>query len=183
MHDKFGKVDKTSYTNKEIKKYPGKLSAQIAYNELVKNNYIVSFIGHIRGNALYYVQVSKGHLATTVFTDHNIAESFVNRDNVKDKLIKSFGNRIAIVNTSLFHMFNMINEYNSKFLSNVIINPNSSDLFFTLPLRSFYNMHKKGFIDYDPNIHDTMDAIPLVYDTNSKLYVYDEETDQIDGVM
>ena len=52
------KEDLRKWTREEIESAPGKLAAQIVFNQLIRNKFFMWFVGNVEGNQLYTVTLS-----------------------------------------------------------------------------------------------------------------------------
>ena len=65
--------DNRKWTHEEIESNPGRLAAQIIFNQLFDNNFYMWFVGNTEGNQLYTVTLSNEEKAVVGFTNESNA--------------------------------------------------------------------------------------------------------------
>jgi len=150
------KEDIRQWTREEIEGAPGRLAAQIVFNNLIKNDFHMWFVGNVEGNQLYTVMLSNEEKAIVGFTDERIASNYINRTNITRQIRKSFGPKVVLVSMSL-HKISEIMQNNMTAqismgpnvlmhqlikspIQTVIVNPNDHDFF--VPLNIPYIMQR-----------------------------------------
>ena len=82
------KEDLRKWTCEEIEENPGRLAAQIVFNQLIKNKFFMWFIGNVEGNQLYTVTLSNKEKALVSFTGESIASNYINRGGIIEQINK-----------------------------------------------------------------------------------------------
>ena len=76
------KEDLRKWTREEIESAPGRLAAQIVFNQLIRNKFFMWFVGNVEGNQLYTVTLSNKEKALVSFTQESIAGNYINREGI-----------------------------------------------------------------------------------------------------
>ena len=85
------KEDLRKWTREEIESAPGRLAAQIVFNQLIRNKFFMWFVGNVEGNQLYTVTLSNKEKALVSFTEESIAGNYINREGIIGQINESFG--------------------------------------------------------------------------------------------
>ena len=187
----FFKEDLEKRSTKEIEKHPGKLAAQIIFNQLIKNDFYMWFVGNCEGTQLYTVTLSNEEKAIVSFTEEYIASNYINRKNIIKQISRNFGPKVVLVNMSLYKI-NEIMQNNMTAsiqmgpntltqqlmkspIQTLVVNPNDHDFF--IPLNIPYIMQKfdqsNDVLDF--NVEEGKENKELcIYeiDQESKKYVF-----------
>jgi len=139
------KPDERKWSNEEIENKPGRLGAQIIFNNLIKNNFYMWFVGNLEGNQLYTVTLSNEEKAIVAFTEEYIASNYINRRDSIQQINRNFGPKVVLVSMSIQKIneimqnnmtssismgLNMLTQQLIKSpLETVIVNPNNHDYF------------------------------------------------------
>ena len=187
----FFKEDLRRHSAEEIEKHPGKLAAQIIFNQLIKNDFYMWFVGNCEGNQLYTVTLSNEEKAIVSFTEEYIASNYINRKNIIKQISRNFGPKDELVNMSLYKINeimqnnmtasvqmgpNILTQQLMKSpIQTLVVNPNDHDFF--IPLNIPYIMQKfdqhNDVLDF--NIEEGKENKELcIYeiDQESKKYVF-----------
>jgi hypothetical protein len=173
-------------SNVDIANSPGRLAAQIVFNQLVENEMFFWVIGNVQGNKLFTVSLNNGQDSIVGFTDENLIYSYVNRKLIKKNILNSFGRSIVLLNISFRNLDKILNN-NIPFsaaaediIDTVIINHNTKDFF--IPMNIIYNSEvmEKNIENISRDISDVK-LLYLKYDSDSKMYVDDEEKNKEDN--
>ena len=185
------KEDLRKWSHEEIENKPGRLGAQIIFNNLIKNDFYMWFIGNVDGNQLYTVTLSNEEKAIVSFTDEYIASNYINRSDIIRQVRKSFGPKVVLVSMSLHKIDEIMKNKMTASVSmspnalvhqliktpiqTVVVNPNAHDFF--IPLNIPYIMSKWNENDdvLDFNIEEGKESKTLsIYeiDTELKKYVF-----------
>ena len=137
--------DNRKWTHEEIESNPGRLAAQIVFNQLFDNNFYMWFVGNTEGNQLYTVTLSNEEQAIVGFTNESNASNYINRKNIIRQISRTFGPKVVLVNLSLHKIHEVMqnnfsasvqitpNVMTHKFMKQpihtVIVNPNDHDFF------------------------------------------------------
>ena len=84
------KEDLRKWTWEEIESTPGRLAAQIVFNQLIRNKFFMWFVGNVEGNQLYTVTLSNKEKALVSFTNESIACNYINREGIIKQINESF---------------------------------------------------------------------------------------------
>ena len=163
----------------DIESTPGRLSAQIVFNQLIENEMFFWVIGNIQGNKLFTVSLNNGKDSIVGFTDSELLYSYVNRKLIKKNLLNTFGRNIVVLNISFKNLDKILNNGmpfvdEDSIIDTVILNPNSKDFF--IPMNIKYNSNLME--DNVENIERNFNEVKLIYfnyDSEEKMYVEDEE--------
>ena len=82
--------DLRKWTWEEIESTPGRLAAQIVFNQLIRNKFFMWFVGNVEGNQLYTVTLSNKEKALVSFTNESIACNYINRGGIIKQINESF---------------------------------------------------------------------------------------------
>ena len=137
--------DNRKWSREEIESNPGRLAAQIVFNQLFDNNFYMWFVGNTEGNQLYTVTLSNEEQAIVGFTNEFNASNYINRKNIIRQISRTFGPKVVLVNLSLHKIHEVMqnnfsasvqitpNVMTHKFMKQpihtVIVNPNDHDFF------------------------------------------------------
>ena len=177
----FFKEDLRKRSAEEIEKHPGKLAAQIIFNQFIKNDFYMWFVGNCEGNQLYTVTLSNEEKAIVSFTEEYIASNYINRKNIIKQISRNFGPKVVLVNMSLYKI-NEIMQNNMTAsiqmgpntltqqlmktpIQTLVVNPNDHDFF--IPLNIPYIMQK-----FDQN-NDVLDFNIEEGKENKELCIYE----------
>tara|TARA_Y100000296_G_C5083038_1_gene210929 strand:- start:101 stop:715 length:615 start_codon:yes stop_codon:yes gene_type:complete len=185
------KEDLRKWTREEIESSPGRLAAQIVFNQLIRNKFCMWFIGNVEGNQLYTVTLSNKEKALVSFTEESIASNYINREGIIEQINESFGPKVVLVSMSLRKIDdimqnnisasialgpNVITQQLTKTpLQTVVVNPNDRDFFVPLNVPYIMQKHKKQIKKMEFNIdNSTEDKELCLYeiDTELKKYVF-----------
>ena len=152
----FFKEDLRKHSAEQIEKHPGKLAAQIVFNQLIKNDFYMWFVGNCEGNQLYTVTLSNEEKAIVSFTEEYIASNYINRKNIIKQISRNFGPKVVLVNMSLYKISEIMQsnitasiqmsphiltqQIMKAPIQTLIVNPNDRDFF--IPLNIPYIMQK-----------------------------------------
>ena len=142
------KEDLRKWTWEEIESTPGRLAAQIVFNQLIRNKFFMWFVGNVEGNQLYTVTLSNKEKALVSFTNESIACNYINREGIIKQINESFGPKVVLVSMSLRKIDeimqnnmtasiemgpNVITQQLMKVpMQTIIVNPNDRDFFVPL---------------------------------------------------
>ena len=140
--------DNRKWTHEEIESNPGRLAAQIIFNQLFDNNFYMWFVGNTEGNQLYTVTLSNEEKAVVGFTNESNASNYINRKNIIRQISRTFGPKVVLVNLSLHKIHEvmqnnfsasvqitpdvMTHQFMKQPIHTVIVNPNDHDFFVPL---------------------------------------------------
>ena len=188
--------DNSKTPREDIIKNPGTIAAQIVYNILCDNDFELYYIGGIMGNVLYTVQLSNTEKALVAFTSTDLLITYVNKRQMKPKIRKSFGKKLACVKISIDTVNSLIRQTALKasvelgvdpvVLDIVIINPNMRDKF--VPISISHTTSLLGHTYQEDNQYDLdtvkismEDVDVLQYDKESGDYLFIEEDEGMIG--
>ena len=139
------KPDERKWSHEEIENKPGRLGAQIIFNNLIKNDFYMWFIGNLDGNQLYTVTLSNEEKAIVSFTEEYIASNYINRRAIIKQINKNFGPKVVLVSMSIQKINEIMKNNMTASVSmgqdiltqqlikspieTVIVNPNDHDFF------------------------------------------------------
>ena len=183
------KEDLRKWTREEIESAPGKLAAQIVFNQLIRNKFFMWFVGNVEGNQLYTVTLSNKEKALVSFTEESIAGNYINREGIIGQINESFGPKVVLVSMSLRKIDeimqnnvaasialgpNIITQQLTKSpLQTIIVNPNDRDFFVPLNIPYLIQEHKKQINSLEFSINDNNDNKELcLYDIDKELKKY-----------
>jgi len=191
--------DNNKMSHDDIENNPGTIAAKIIYNTLYDNDFELYYIGSVMGNVLYTVQLNNKERALVAFTTSELLQSYVNRKQMKQKIKKSFGKKVACVKIDIDMVDRLIQQTSSKIelgllppiesgnkMDTVIINPNMKDKF--IPISISYTAAMTGGSKDIDRIHfgDTIkismeDVSVLEYDKEYDAYLLTEEEGDMIG--
>lgn len=173
-------------SNVDISNSPGRLAAQIVFNQLIENEMFFWVIGNIQGNKLFTVSLNNGQDSIVGFTDENLVYSYVNRKVIKKNMLNSFGRSIVFLNISFKHLDKILNS-NIPFspaeedvVDTVIVNPNTKDFFIPMHISNNSEVMEKNIENISRDIDDVK-LLYLKYDSESKMYIDDEGKNKEDN--
>jgi len=185
------KEDLRKWTWEEIESAPGRLAAQIVFNQLIRNKFFMWFVGNVEGNQLYTVTLSNKEKALVSFTDESIACNYINREGIIKQINESFGPKVVLVSMSLRKIDeimqnnmtasiemgpNVITQQLMKVpMQTIIVNPNDRDFFVPLNIPYLIQKHKEEISSVEFSISDNNDNKELCLyeiDTELKKYVF-----------
>ena len=183
------KEDLRKWTCEEIEENPGRLAAQIVFNQLIKNKFFMWFIGNVEGNQLFTVTLSNKEKALVSFTGESIASNYINRGGIIEQINESFGPKVVLVSMSLRKIDeimqnnvsasialgpNVITQQLTKTpLQTVVVNPNDRDFFVPLNVPYIMQEHKKQIKGLEFSISDNNDNKELcLYEIDKELKKY-----------
>ena len=174
------KEDLRKWTWEEIESTPGRLAAQIVFNQLIRNKFFMWFVGNVEGNQLYTVTLSNKEKALVSFTNESIACNYINREGIIKQINESFGPKVVLVSMSLRKideiMPNVITQQLMKVpMQTIIVNPNDRDFFVPLNIPYLIQKHKEEINSIEFSISDNNDNKELCLyeiDTELKKYVF-----------
>ena len=153
------KEDLRKWTWEEIESTPGRLAAQIVFNQLIRNKFFMWFVGNVEGNQLYTVTLSNKEKALVSFTNESIACNYINRKGIIKQINESFGPKVVLVSMSLRKIDeimqnnmtasiemgpNVITQQLMKVpMQTIIVNPNDRDFFVPLNIPYLIQKHKE----------------------------------------
>jgi len=180
------KKDIQNYSVKQIEEEPGRLSAQIVFNELVENEMFFWVIGNTQGNMLYTVVLNNENKSIVGFTSEHILMSYINRASVKKTLLNSFGKKIVVVNMSFKYLKKILKsgvrtvEYVGGSapmpINTVIMNPNSKDFFVPFNVSYFSDVMEGNVEDIERDVYEITTSY-LEFDKEIRLFVDNEADD------
>jgi hypothetical protein len=190
--------DNNKISREDIIKSPGTISAKIVYNTMYDNDFELYYIGGVMGNVLYTVQLNNKEKALVAFTTAELLQSYINRDQMKPKIRKSFGNKLACVKigidvvnklikqTAMKAAHGIIPELPGPPLDTVIINPNMKDKFIPISISYTTSLLTTVQDEDDPLEFGTLrismeDVDILEYDKEDKVYLFIEEDGDMIG--
>ena len=185
------KEDLRKWTWEEIENTPGRLAAQIIFNQLIRNKFFMWFVGNVEGNQLYTVTLSNKEKALVSFTDESIACNYINREGIIKQINESFGPKVVLVSMSLRKIDeimqnnmtasiemgpNVITQQLMKVpMQTIIVNPNDRDFFVPLNIPYLIQKQKEEINSIEFSISDNNDNKELCLyeiDTELKKYVF-----------
>ena len=185
------KEDLRKWTWEEIESTPGRLAAQIVFNQLIRNKFFMWFVGNVEGNQLYTVTLSNKEKALVSFTNESIACNYINREGIIKQINESFGPKVVLVSMSLRKIDeimqnnmtasiemgpNVITQQLMKVpMQTIIVNPNDRDFFVPLNIPNLIQKHKEEINSIEFSISDNNDNKELCLfeiDTELKKYVF-----------
>ena len=185
------KEDLRKWTWEEIESTPGRLAAQIVFNQLIRNKFFMWFVGNVEGNQLYTVTLSNKEKALVSFTNESIACNYINRGGIIKQINESFGPKVVLVSMSLRKIDeimqnnmtasiemgpNVITQQLMKVpMQTIIVNPNDRDFFVPLNIPYLIQKHKEEISSVEFSISDNNDSKELCLyeiDTELKKYVF-----------
>jgi len=191
--------DNTKISREDIIKSPGTISAKIVYNAMYDNDFELYYIGGVMGNVLYTVQLNNQEKALVAFTTAELLQSYINRNQMRPKIRKSFGNKLACVKIAIDVVSKLIKQTEVKAsngmippmpsgppLDTVIINPNMKDKF--IPISISYTSTLMGDTNLDDNPLDfgtlriSMEDVDILeYDKEDEVYLFTEDDGDMIG--
>ena len=183
--------DNTKWSREEIESNPGRLAAQIVFNQLFDNNFYMWFIGNTEGNQLYTVTLSNEEQAIVGFTNESNASNYINRKNIIRQISRTFGPKVVLVNLSLHKIHEvmqnnfsasvqitpstMTHQLTKQPIQTVIVNPNDHDFFVPLNIPYIIKKYTENIEVGDVDIENHKDEKELSFyeiDKESKRYVF-----------
>jgi len=183
--------DNRKWTNEEIESNPGRLAAQIVFNQLFDNNFYMWFVGNTDGNQLYTVTLSNEEKAIVGFTNESNASNYINRKNIIRQISRTFGPKVVLVNLSLHKIHEvmqnnfsasvqitpdvMTHQFMKQPIHTVIVNPNDDDFFIPLNIPYIIKRYNEDNENTGFEIEEHKDNKELSFyeiDRESKRYVF-----------
>lgn len=186
--------DNKKMSKDDIEKSPGTIAAKIIYNTLYDNDFELFYIGGVMGNVLYTVQLSNKEQALVAFTTAELLQAYINRKQIKQKIKKSFGKKLACVKITIDVVDKLIKQTASKAaaglissvkddrgMDTVIINPNMKDKF--IPISISYTTSLLGDtqqpfdqLEFDETLKISMEDVSILeYDKEDDMYLFIKE--------
>lgn len=177
--------DLSKSTFSEIESRPGRLAAQIVWNELVENDMFAWFIGNTDGNRLFTVTLNNGNDSLVGFTDADIICSYINRSSIRKNLLITFGKKVVLVNMSFRQLSKILKSVNPfspsdiPVIETVVLNPNNKDFFIPMKIDHLADIIHKNIEEIDRDATD-ISYISMEYSKKEKLFLEVEEDEKED---
>ena len=185
------KEDLRKWTREEIQNTPGRLAAQIIFNQLIRNKFFMWFVGNVEGNQLYTVTLSNKEKALVSFTEEHIASNYINKEGIIKQIKENFGPKVVLVSMSLRKIDEIMQNNMTASVAmgpniitqqlmnvpmeTIIVNPNTHDFFVPLNIPYLMQKHKEQIDSVEFSISDNGDNKELCLyeiDTDLKKYVF-----------
>lgn len=177
-------IKKRKMTVDEIEgKSKGKLTTQLVYRDVVKNDYKLWFISHTQAPSFFYLTNSDNTSAATVaFTEVEYAMNYINKLGKKEVLLSVFGNDILLMRRSLFKVQFVMDETNESVLSTIAVNPNDITGFTPLYLDFFRKLLSENRLTLDiaEDIHNNAENKMVTYNREKRAFELSSK-DVLDG--
>jgi len=174
-------LSKRSYL--DIEGRPGRLAAQIVWNQLVENELFVWLIGNVDGNRLFTVTLNNGNDSIVGFTDENLVVSYVNRETIRKNLLGSFGKKLVLVNMSFKYLTKILQSAHpfvkkeGPVVDTIVINPNNKDFFIPMKISHLSSLVDSNIEDLERDTTD-VEYTNMSYNKKEKLFIEVEEEDE-----